>query len=688
MSRTRTSLKYVLLALLALALLAVAAMLWLRFEFSRVEHDATTLESWRNVPVTTLAGAATAQAECETQYPLNKAWFGALHVHTEASYDATAMGTTTTVDQAYSFARGTPLPLRLREDPPDYEPPVLQISSPLDFMAVTDHAEALGERRLCYIEDASGYNSLACRLYRGDLRLPVADHLQSLVRLVSFAIFGQDRSTRVCGADGSLCKATAETAWRENQRSTETWHDSSVNCAFTTFHAYEYTLAEQASNLHRNVIFKSSTVPQAALSAKDARTPEELWQWLDQTCIKGNKECDALAIPHNSNWSSGRMWFPYTNRNIPEAQQRELAALRAKVEPLAEIMQVKGESECRNGIASVIGAADEFCNFEKLRPAGEIIPDCAEEIGSGGMMLKGCTSRYSYLRYALTAGLSEHSKLGVNPFKLGIVAASDTHIGAPAVALEQGHQGSHGNDRDVYSRLISEVEVPGDIATGSPVRYNPGGIAGVYARANSRQALFESMQRRETFGTSGPRISPRFFAGWDLDENLCRQQNYLAAAYRDGVPMGGDISPPPPGSLGSPVFVASATRDPRDGSNLLQRIQIIKGWIDRDGRTHQAVYHLAGNEQGDASVDPASCAVSGSGFTQLCGSWQDPDFDPSLAAVYYTRVLENPSCRWSHYDCLSLPEDLRPPSCSDPQLPWQIQERAWTSPIWYRPQQH
>jgi len=195
MSRTRTSLKYVLLALLALALLAVAAMLWLRFEFSRVEHHAATLESWRNVPVTTLAGAATAQAECETQYPLNKAWFGALHVHTEASYDATAMGTTTTLDQAYSFARGTPLPLRLREDPPDYEPPVLQISSPLDFMAVTDHAEALGERRLCYIEDASGYNSLACRLYRGDLRLPVADHLQSLVRLVSFAIFGQDRST-------------------------------------------------------------------------------------------------------------------------------------------------------------------------------------------------------------------------------------------------------------------------------------------------------------------------------------------------------------------------------------------------------------------------------------------------------------------------------------------------------------
>lgn len=381
------------------------------------------------------------------------------------------------------------------------------------------------------------------------------------------------------------------------------------------------------------------------------------------------------------------MWFPYTNRDIPEAQQREFAALRAKLEPLAEIMQVKGESECRNGIASVMGAADELCNFEKLRPAREIIPDCGEEIGSGGMMLKGCTSRYSYVRYALAAGLSEHEKLGVNPFKLGIIAASDTHIGAPAVGLERGHQGSHGNDRDVQSRLISEVEVPGDIATGSPVRYNPGGIAGVYARENSRPALFAAMQRRETFGTSGPRITPRFFAGWNLNENICQQENYLGDAYRHGIPMGGDITPPTPAATHSPVFVASATRDPRDGSNLLQQIQIIKGWIDADGKTHQAVYTMAGNTDSDASVDPKTCAVSGTGFKQLCGSWKDPDFDPAVATVYYTRVLENPSCRWSHYDCLSLPEQERPASCSDPELPWQVQERAWTSPIWYWPQQ-
>jgi Protein of unknown function (DUF3604) len=506
-----------------------------------------------------------------------------------------------------------------------------------------------------------------------------------LARLASFAVFGQDRSTRVCGADGSLCGDMATAVWRENQLSTEAFNDYSAECEFTTFHAYEYTLADEASNLHRNVIFKSSTVPQAALSAKDAPTPELLWRWLDHVCIAGNDECDALAIPHNSNWSSGRMWFPYSNRDIPLAQQQEEAALRARLEPVAEVMQVKGDSECRNGIGSVLGGADEFCDFEKLRPASEAIPDCGEEFSSGGMMLKGCVSRYSYVRYALTAGLSEEAKLGVNPFRFGIIAATDTHIGAPGAVNEEGYQGSHGNDRQKEYRLLGKIEVPGDIATGSPVRYNPGGIAGIYAHENSRSALFEAMQRRETFGTSGPRIEPRLFAGWKLNEDICQSANYLADAYRDGVPMGSYLPATTADAQTNPVFVASATRDPRDGGNLLQRIQIIKGWIDREGRTHQAVFDIAGAAAGEASVDPNTCAVSGKGFSQLCAAWQDPQFDPNVAAVYYARVLENPSCRWSHYDCLTLPESARPPSCSDPDLPWQVQERAWTSPIWYRP---
>jgi hypothetical protein len=684
-TRLKKLLKYTLATLLLAALIIGTGLLWLRYEFQRVEHDSLGLSHWDQVTVRTLNNTPTEQAPCKQQYSHNKAWFGDLHVHTAASYDATSFGVTTTVDDAYSFARGTPLSLRRRGDTPDFEAPVLRISSPLDFMAVTDHAEALGETRLCYNADNPAYGSLVCGLYRGDVRLPVGDQLQSLVRLASFAVFGQDRSTRICGADGSLCRNEAITVWRENQRSTENWQDYSANCEFTALHAYEYTLADEASNLHRNVIFKSSTVPQAALSAKDAPTPEQLWQWLDKTCVAGNDRCDALASPHNSNWSSGRMWFPYSNRDLPLQEQQELAALRARLEPLAEVLQVKGDSECRNGIDSVIGAPDEFCNFEKLRPASEPIPDCGEDFSSGGMMLKGCVSRYSYVRYALTAGLSEEGKLGINPFKFGIIASTDTHIGAPAPEREKNYLGSHGNDMVLEDRLLSTIKVPGDIATGSPVRYNPGGIAGIYANENSRSALFEAMRRRETFGTSGPRITPRFFAGWNLDTSLCQSSDYLAQAYENGVPMGADLPPSPAGAKQSPVFVASANRDPRDEGNLLQRIQIIKGWIDGEGRTQQAVYDVTGLNKGDATVDPLTCQVSGQGFAQLCASWQDPDFDPAMSAVYYARVLENPSCRWSHYDCLTLPKDQRPPSCSDPELPWQIQERAWTSPIWYQP---
>ena len=285
----------------------------------------------------------------------------------------------------------------------------------------------------------------------------------------------------------------------------------------------------------------------------------------------------------------------------------------------------------------------------------------------------------------MSAGLREEQRLGVNPFKLGIIASTDTHIGASTAEAEADYRGSHGNDRNIQDRLLSKVEVPGDIATGSPVRFNPGGLAGIYATQNTREDLFKAMRRRETFGTSGPRIAPRFFAGWNMDADLCNNQNFLEVAYRQGVPMGSDLPAAPADAQGGPVFVASASRDPAQDSNPLQRIQIIKGWVDRLGNTHQAVFDIAGAEPGVAQVDRNTCQVSGRGFSELCGVWQDPDFDQELPAVYYTRVLENPTCRWSRVACLSLPDAQRPSSCSDPELPWQIQERAWTSPVWYRP---
>lgn len=683
MAVTKSLFRFTLYTLMALILLCLGAYLWLRYEFAIVEDTETDPRRWDAVEVTALGTGLPDPLPCAAQYPTRKAWFGGLHVHTEASYDAAAFGTLTNVDQAYAFATGKPIPMRLRDDPADAAVPVLQITSPLDFMAVTDHAEKLGERRLCYMPDNAAYDALSCRLYRGDIELPVDDRFAGLVRLMSFAAYGESRSQRVCGDDGQRCLDMAVNVWERNQRSTEAWQDRSSDCRFTTFHAYEYTMAKDASNLHRNVIFRTATVPQQPLSASESPTPEGLWTWLDNTCISGHPDCDALAIPHNSNWSSGRMWYPYSRRELPTQEQVSLARLRERVEPLVEIMQVKGDSECRNGIASVMGEPDELCNFEKLRPVSEPINDCGETMGSGGMMLRGCMSRYSFVRYALTAGLAEKKALGVNPFRMGIVAASDTHVGAPMVGREKNHPGSHGNDRDIQARLLGKIEMPGNVAAGSPVRYNPGGIAGVYAVENSREALFNAMRNRETFGTSGPRIEPRFFAGADYPADLCQQTDYLEQAYAGGVPMGGVLGTSAAGE--SPVFVASAHQDPRGGANLLQRVQVIKGWIDGEGATHQAVYDIAGAAPGEATVDKATCAVSGRGFAQLCATWRDPDFDPAVPAVYYARVIENPSCRWSHYDCLSLPEEERPPACSDPDLPWQIQERAWTSPIWYEP---
>jgi hypothetical protein len=662
-------------------LLGLSAWLYLRHAMASTTGNPQQIDAFFDSTAQASKFASLPPQPCADQYPLKRAWFGALHIHTAASFDATAFGVTNTADDAYAFSRGKELELRLLGDAEGAEVPRVRIGTVLDFAAVTDHAGQLGEKRVCEDPNSKGYPSLLCNIYRGDIRLPFGDDMQPLVRLASQAIFQQRRAVQVCGEDGEDCRLEARNAWQENQQAAENWQDQSSNCEFSTFHGYEYTLAEDASNLHRNVLFASSTVPPAVVSAKDKQTPEQLWDWLRRTCTDSGTDCDVLTIPHNSNWSSGRMWYPYSYRDdLTQAQRQQYAALRQQMEPLVEIMQVKGDSECRNGLGSVFGTADEFCDFEKLRAPSDSVVDCDNEMGSGNMRLVGCLSRFSYARYALANGLLEQEKLGANPFKLGIIAATDNHNGTPTAQTEQAYMGASGTDRKASNRLRGEVEVPGGIAKGSPVRFNPGGIAGVWAEENSRQSLFAAMQRRETFGTSGPRIEPRFFSGRSIEEGLCNSSELLTEAYANGVPMGGDLPAAQPGS-GSPRFLASAIRDP--DSNLLQRIQIIKGWIDDQGRTHQAVYDVAGNPDNGASVNPDTCEVSGSGYHQLCSTWQDPDFDPSRSAVYYARVLENPACRWSTYQCNELPVAERPASCSDASTDKTIQERAWTSPIWY-----
>lgn len=624
----------------------------------------------------------TAEREpCADYRPERKALFGGLHVHTAYSTDAYAFDTRATPADAYRYARGgSVLAPPLNGD--GLGTRVLRNERPLDFMAVTDHAEYMGEGSLCLDPAQEAYGTFVCKIYRGDLSLPVSEDMQPLMRMLSFIIYGKERPSSVCGTDGSDCIERSASVWRDIQQAAEQAYDRSSECRFTSFVGYEYSLAEKSSNLHRNVIFENATVPAYPLSSKEAPQPHLLWQWLQDYCLDAGVGCDALAIPHNSNWSSGRMFFPEYPGTSTVEEQRVAAALRRRIEPLVEVVQVKGDSECRRGLYGVAGGVDEQCDFEKLRPPEEPVEDCKDGVGEGNMMLKGCLSRFNYARYGLIQGLAERGKLGVNPFEYGLIAASDSHNATGGDVDEAKFDGAHGIDSSVDKLMIKEYDVPGGIATGSPLRYNPGGVGGVWAEENSRESIFAALKRRETFGSSGPRIVPRFFGGWEMASSICDSDSLAQQGYAQGVPMGA-VMPARPAAAEAPQFVVSALRDSE--GNLLQRLQIVKGVMRDDGQMEETIYDVAGHKDGEATVDLQTCQPSGPGSASLCARWQDPDFDPDKAAVYYLRVLENPSCRWSSWKCIEAEGD-KPEVCSDPDLVRVIQERAWTSPIWYYPE--
>ncbi len=633
-------------------------------------HDADNFARFFTTPAQQPASLIDSHAGCDEYYKNRKAWFGGLHVHTGLSFDAFAFGSRATPDEAYRYARGEPIGL------PPYDKNgsgsrVVKIDRPLDFLAVTDHAEHLGEHNICLDNQHPAYSTIACRGLRGDFKFPPA--FKPLLRLFSFVRYGNNRPLSVCGTDGAECIERARAPWELTQKSAEDWYDRSSNCAFTSFVAYEYSLALDSSNLHRNVIFANAAVPPLPLSSREAEQPQQLWQWLKQQCLDTDTGCDAIAIPHNSNWSNGRMFYPDFDGD------RALAALRAQIEPLVEVMQIKGDSECRQGMANVAGTPDEYCDFEKLRSPNENAEDCGDGYGSKGMQLLGCLSRWSYARYGLIEGLNQQRRLGVNPFKFGLLAATDTHIGTAGGDLERSYRGGMGMESTAAQRLRQAVHIPG-VAKGSPSDYNPGGVAGIWAEENTRDALFAAMKRRETFGTSGPRITPRLFGGWDFPEDICASEDHAALGYRYGVPMGADL----PAMRGNtPVFVASAMRDPSPHGTPLQRLQIIKGWMDKQGIMQQRVYDVAGGDNG-ASVDLQTCERSGEGHATLCSVWRDPDFHADQSAVYYLRALENPVCRWSTRQCNDFVAGAAPAGCSEiPASRKVIQERAWSSPIWY-----
>ena len=607
--------------------------------------------------------------------PNRNAYFGDLHVHTANSFDAYTFGTISTPSDAYRYARGEAI-----LHPTGYQ---IQLSRPLDFYAVTDHAVFLGllKESADTSSDFSRYE-LAEPLH--NLNDSVNTSFLSIIQRSNlFRNFGRavNEGLEQGTIDSSLVDNIGQTVW---QRMIKAADDAYVPGVFTTFAGYEYTSSIDLYEkyLHRNVIFRDTkNLPTRLFSRLDSQDPEKLWDWMDELRKNG---VESLAIPHNSNLSGGAAFSlnDYNGRPLDEAYTKQ----RALNEPLAEITQVKGTSETH----PLLSKNDEWAAFE-VKTALE-----GEKLISN---LKG-----SYVRDAYLRGLTLSEQGFTNPFKFGLIGSSDTHVAGGSdneevffskVGLLDGTAELRGSipfnrfygtiAKLVKPEFLKEVDEKTYLAV-SPrlIHFSASGLAGVWAEENTREAIYDAFRRKETFATSGPRIKVRFFAGYDLENSDLDGPDLIKEAYAKNIPMGGTLDIE--GSK-KPTFLVWAIADPSGAP--LQRLQIIKGWIE-DRRHKEKVYDIACSD--GLSVDPktnrcpdngarvelSDCSISDdNGDREIKALWQDPEFHENKEAFYYSRVLENPVCRWSTWDAVRALEKPR----SD--VPATIQERAWSSPIWF-----
>jgi uncharacterized protein DUF3604 len=592
--------------------------------------------------------------------PPRDAYFGETHVHTSWSLDAWLFGNRMTdPGDAYKYFKGETIKAPLGYD--------IKIDTPLDFAGVTDHSEYVGVIRLA--NDARSPIS----------KIPAAQPLilrnNSPEEVQRIFVYG----TKLLGGPPVkelMSPEIAHTVWQQNIQLAEKANEPGK---FTAFCSYEWTSMPNNMNLHRNVFFKDCThVPEAPFSALDSADPTDLWTWMDAQRKSGN---ELLAISHNANLSDGRMYptdIDIQGRPIDKAYAED----RMRNEPLIEMKQVKGQSETH----PLLSPSDEFANYEIFslllgNPAGRI----PHVIGS-------------YARQALKDGLALEDTKGFNPYKFGFGGGSDSH--ATGVPYRQNNFfGAHG----IIDGTI-EARMSGRLFAGiDPRLLTTGGLTGVWAEQNTRESIFNAMQRKETFAVSGPHIKVRFFGGWTYADSMpveqrrlfwrfvpdwIKDREWVNAAYAQGVPMGGDLRPQPAPDK-APSFAAWAVKDPTSGN--LDRIQIIKGWT-KSGQSFEKVFDVAwaGDREPDkwtGVVPPIGSTVDiekGSytnniGAVELKAIWTDPEFDPSLPAFYYARVLEIPTPRWTTIQAAQL--GIAPPDVTAAT----VQERAWSSPIWYTP---
>lgn len=613
--------------------------------YSFRQYTMKSLTACLALTVTWAAQSAFAQpAELDPGVPVSpdrNAYFGDLHLHTSNSYDAAWGGARTTREDAYRYAQGFPVSYLGHE---------VKRDAPLDFLAIADHAEYMGVAMQILDEDGPFADTAwPERMFNED-----GDPGEGFQQILSSAFYGPEvheqlnsRAVRMMNWESVI--DAADEFYRPGE--------------FTTFAAFEWSNTPNGSHFHRVAVFPGPDYPDVPFSSLDSRDPEDLWRYADH---QRNNGIESILIPHNMNLSGGRH-FSYTDFE-GEDIDREFAEAKARNETLVEITQIKGTSETHPALSP----NDEFAGFEILEHYED-----NERMSPEG----------SYARDGLGRGMEIADRTGVNPYRFGFVGSSDYHS-ATSATEEDNHTGALGSGDSPFDGNAENVLTTVNPVIRAPIAaLSASGITGVWAEQNTREAIFAAMKRREVFATSGPRLQVRMFAGWQYREGMVHEHDWISLAYAAGVPMGGELSRPR--SEQSPRFLLQALKDP-DGANL-DRIQVVKVWY-ADGQAHEKVYDAvwAGAREADAetgkvpaigsTVDADHATYSNTiGAVQLSGEWIDPDFDPDQEAAYYARVIQIPTPRWSTY--LAVRNSLPVPDT----VPASLQERAWTSPIFYNP---
>jgi hypothetical protein len=599
-----------------------------------------------------LLGLAASSISCGAFAQERHLYWGDLHLHTNYSLDAYGVGNTyITPDLAYRFARGIPVYHKTLDTK-------VQIDRPLDFLAVTDHSDSMGIDVMAVSGDAALQQSEAGRAMIQAAKDKPWTGVQGFARANPALNVLQNITT----------PELRQSAW---QKQIDAAEKNNIPGTFTTLFGWEWTAMIDGKNLHRNVIANATAkqasqfYPYAAgqfysIKGVDSNRPEELWAWLDATAKKVG--VDFIAIPHNSNLSGGLMFDVVDSDGRPFDEQ--YARKRMRWESLVEITQSKGTSE----IAPELAPTDEFAEFEVRRKLliGTPVKPAAQD----------------YVRTALLRGLSFKDSLGVNPYKFGFTGGTDNHIGMSSV-----------DEKNFLGKIATDARLSDHLPKQRPVIFpawemSAAGLTAMWAEENTRDSLFAAMKRKEVYGTTGPRIALRTFAGFSFAAGDARAKDIAAIGYRKGVPMGSELTAAPKGK--APSLLIYAVKDPA-GANL-DRIQVVKGWLDDKKQPQQKVYDVAWSGNRKVGVDGKVPAVGNTvdvstakytnsiGAAQLAVVWTDTDFRAGEAAFYYVRALEIPTPRHSLYDAVALGIDV-----SVTKAPATIQERAYSSPIWYTP---